>query len=120
MSTDKILSSKADGVGILTFNNPERRNAVSPEMSQAAAEVLEDFPTDKAIRVIVLTGRGRQGVRVRAPTSRSSKPAARRRSSARNGTRKSTRFRELLAQRRQADHRHDPRLLRRRRPGHRA
>ena len=58
MSTDKILSSKADGVGILTFNNPERRNAVSPEMSQAAAEVLEDFTNDKAVRVIVLTGAG--------------------------------------------------------------
>ena len=58
MSTDKILSRKADGVGTLTFNNPERRNAVSPEMQQAAFEVLEDFTADKEVRVIVLTGAG--------------------------------------------------------------
>jgi enoyl-CoA hydratase/carnithine racemase len=58
MSTDKILSHKADGVGTLTFNNPERRNAVSPEMQQAAFEVLEDFTADKAVRVIILTGAG--------------------------------------------------------------
>ena len=51
MSTDKILSHKDGGVGTLTFNNPERRNAVSPEMSQAAAEVMEDFASDKAVRV---------------------------------------------------------------------
>jgi enoyl-CoA hydratase/carnithine racemase len=58
MSSDKILSRKDGGIGTLTFNNPERRNAVSPEMQQAAAEVLEDFATDKAVRVIVLTGAG--------------------------------------------------------------
>jgi enoyl-CoA hydratase/carnithine racemase len=58
MSSDKILSRKDGPVGLLTFNNPERRNAVSPEMSQAATEVLEDFAADNAIRVIVLTGAG--------------------------------------------------------------
>jgi enoyl-CoA hydratase/carnithine racemase len=58
MSSDKILSHKDGGIGTLTFNNPERRNAVSPEMQQAAAEVLEDFAADKAVRVIVLTGAG--------------------------------------------------------------
>ena len=29
-ATDKILSVKEDGIGWLIFNNPERRNAVSP------------------------------------------------------------------------------------------
>ena len=35
--TDKMLSRKEGGVGYLTFNNPERHNAVSLEMWEAAA-----------------------------------------------------------------------------------
>jgi enoyl-CoA hydratase/carnithine racemase len=58
MSSDKILSRKDGAVGYLTFNNPERRNAVSPEMSAAAADVMEDFTADRAVRVIVLHGAG--------------------------------------------------------------
>ena len=39
----KILSTKKNGVGTLTFSNPERLNAMSREMTRAAAEVMEDF-----------------------------------------------------------------------------
>jgi enoyl-CoA hydratase len=56
--TDKMLSRKEGGVGTLIFNNPERLNAVSLEMWEAAAEYLDDFANDKAIRVVVLTGAG--------------------------------------------------------------
>jgi enoyl-CoA hydratase/carnithine racemase len=56
--TDKMLSRKEGGVGYLTFNNPERHNAVSLEMWEAAAGFLEDFKNDKNIRVVVLTGAG--------------------------------------------------------------
>src|SRR5688572_32846877 len=58
MSTDKILSRKNSPIGSLIFNNPEKRNAFSLEMSVAAADVLEDFAADDAIRVIVLSGAG--------------------------------------------------------------
>jgi len=58
MADEKILAEKKGAVGTLTFNAPEKRNAISPEMSEAAAEVLEDFSADDAIRVIVLTGAG--------------------------------------------------------------
>lgn len=58
MSSNKILSRKDGPIGFLTFNNPEKRNAVSPDMSLAGAEVLEDFAADNAIRVIVLSGAG--------------------------------------------------------------
>jgi enoyl-CoA hydratase/carnithine racemase len=58
MSTDQILSSKSNGIGTLTFNNPERRNAISLDMSLAAADVMDDFAADPAVRVIVLTGAG--------------------------------------------------------------
>ncbi len=58
MSTDKILSRKSGPVGHLVFNNPEKRNAFSLDMSLAAADVMEDFLGDAAIRVIVLSGTG--------------------------------------------------------------
>ena len=56
--TDKMLSRKEGGVGYLIFNNPERHNAVSLEMWEAASHYLEDFRNDSAVRVVVLTGAG--------------------------------------------------------------
>ncbi len=56
--TDKMLSRKEGPVGYLIFNNPERRNAVSLEMWQAAATILDDFLKDEAIHVVVLAGAG--------------------------------------------------------------
>lgn len=57
-TTDKMLSRKDGKVGYLTFNNPERHNAVSLEMWEAAAGYLEDFKADKNIRVVVVGGAG--------------------------------------------------------------
>jgi len=56
--TDKMLSRKEGGVGYVIFNNPERHNAVSLEMWEAASEYLEDFANDKAVRVVVFGGAG--------------------------------------------------------------
>jgi enoyl-CoA hydratase len=56
--TDKMLSRKEGGVGIVTFNNPERHNAVSLDMWEATKRILDDFAADNAIRVVVLTGAG--------------------------------------------------------------
>ena len=56
--TDKMLSRKDGGVGYLIFNNPERHNAVSLEMWEAATAIIADFAADKSIRVAVLTGAG--------------------------------------------------------------
>jgi enoyl-CoA hydratase/carnithine racemase len=56
--TDKMLSRKEGGVGYVTFNNPERHNAVSLEMWEALSGYLADFAADKTIRVVVLTGAG--------------------------------------------------------------
>ncbi len=57
-ATDKMLSRKEGGVGYLTFNNPERHNAVSLDMWEAAEGFLEDFKNDKNIRVVVVSGAG--------------------------------------------------------------
>ena len=58
MSTDKMIATKADGIGWMTFNNPERHNAVSLEMWEAAIAIMEDFNSDDAVRVIVVRGAG--------------------------------------------------------------
>ncbi len=55
---DKMLSRKDGKVGIMTFNNPEKHNAVSLEMWEAAEKILDDFVVDPDVRVIVLTGAG--------------------------------------------------------------
>ncbi len=55
---DKILSSVDGSIGTLTFNNPERHNAMSLDMWRAASAVLDQFEQDPAVRVIVLTGAG--------------------------------------------------------------
>ena len=57
-ATDKILARKEGRVGTLVFNNPERHNAVSLEMWEAASQVLEDFAKDADVRVLVVTGAG--------------------------------------------------------------
>jgi len=56
--TDKMLARKEAGVGIVTFNNPERHNAVSLEMWEATRRILDGFAADNEVRVVVLTGAG--------------------------------------------------------------
>jgi enoyl-CoA hydratase/carnithine racemase len=56
--TSKMLAEKDGAIGRIIFNNPARHNAVSLEMWQAVAQIMEDFETDDAIRVIVLSGAG--------------------------------------------------------------
>jgi len=54
----EILSSTDGAVATLTFNNPERHNAISLEMWRDAGAVLESFMADSAVRVVILTGAG--------------------------------------------------------------
>ena len=56
--SDKMLARKEGRVGTMVFNNPERHNAVSLEMWEAAAKILDDFVADEEIRVVILTGAG--------------------------------------------------------------
>lgn len=58
LKTEKMLARVEDGIGWVTFNHPERRNAVSLEMWQALAEIMTAFEADQAVRVVVLTGAG--------------------------------------------------------------
>lgn len=58
--TDKIIAEKRGRIGWLTFNQPQKRNAVSVDMWEAIPTVLDAFEDDPDIRVIVLQGAGDQ------------------------------------------------------------
>ena len=59
LQTDKLLAHVDEhGIGWLSFNNPERRNAISLEMWQGLGDALEAFTHDDAVRVVVLQGAG--------------------------------------------------------------
>jgi enoyl-CoA hydratase/carnithine racemase len=49
---------RRDHVALVTLNRPEARNAISPEVSQAMAALLDEIEADDALRAVVLTGRG--------------------------------------------------------------
>jgi enoyl-CoA hydratase/carnithine racemase len=54
----KILQSVADGVGVITFNNPEKRNAMSLDMWEGLGHALVELRDDPDVRVVILTGAG--------------------------------------------------------------
>ncbi|MEM7340993.1 MAG: enoyl-CoA hydratase [Actinomycetota bacterium] len=58
LPTPYMLASVVDGVGWMTFNNPERRNAMKLEMNEAIVTILADFAADDAVRVAVMQGAG--------------------------------------------------------------
>jgi len=58
LSTDKMLARKEGHIGWMTFNNPDRRNAMSLEMWEAVGEIMADFQADENVRVVVMHGAG--------------------------------------------------------------
>jgi enoyl-CoA hydratase len=54
----KMLAAKQDGIGLITFNQPEKRNAMSVEMWAGLGEILDAFAEDSSVRVVILTGAG--------------------------------------------------------------
>jgi enoyl-CoA hydratase len=54
----KILKSVAEGVGVVTFNNPEKRNAMSLDMWEGLGQALTQLRDDPGVRVVILTGAG--------------------------------------------------------------
>jgi enoyl-CoA hydratase len=54
----KILQRIVDGVGVVTFNNPEKRNAMSLEMWEGFGQALIELRDNPEVRVVILTGAG--------------------------------------------------------------
>jgi enoyl-CoA hydratase/carnithine racemase len=67
-----LYEATSTGVAILTFNRPDRLNAWGPDIAAGFYAAIDRAEQDPAIRVIVLTGRGRgfcAGAYLGAPSS---------------------------------------------------
>jgi len=58
MSGSLVETETRGAVAVLTLNDPDRRNALSPEMREALLDTLDPLMADDATRVVVLTGAG--------------------------------------------------------------
>ncbi len=56
---EKLLFELRGPVAVLTFNRPERNNALTPAMRDHYFDLLEQCRDDSAVRAIVLTGAGK-------------------------------------------------------------
>src|SRR5438105_854738 len=54
----KILKGITEGVGVVTFNNPEKRNAMSLDMWEGFGHALTELRDDSEVRVVILVGAG--------------------------------------------------------------
>src|SRR3954462_14829728 len=56
--TEQLLCDVEDGIALVTFNNPTKRNALSAEIRGALPGTLRALQADAEVRVVVLTGAG--------------------------------------------------------------
>ncbi len=54
----KILQSVTDGIGNITFNNPDKRNAMSLDMWEGLGSALIELRDAPDVRVVILVGAG--------------------------------------------------------------
>lgn len=61
MSTEQplVLEQRKDRIAIVTLNEPEARNPLSPDLVRQLTSVLQRLATDDEVRVVVLTGAGK-------------------------------------------------------------
>lgn len=55
-----LLDRPVDGVALITLNRPDRGNGVVPEMAADLIHALNELEADTSIRILVLTGAGKQ------------------------------------------------------------
>lgn len=60
MAYEYLLFEQADGVALLTLNRPEKHNALSQGLLAELRDALDAVEADRAVRVVILTGAGRQ------------------------------------------------------------
>jgi 2-(1,2-epoxy-1,2-dihydrophenyl)acetyl-CoA isomerase len=59
MSYDTIDYSVQDSVATLTFNRPDKRNALTPQMYREILDALTTAEEDDAVRALIITGAGK-------------------------------------------------------------
>lgn len=58
METKMIETSVLGNVGVIKFNNPEKKNAWAASMQKVTEETLESWKNNKDVKAIVITGSG--------------------------------------------------------------
>lgn len=58
LSKEVIFSQKANGIGLITLNRPQVLNALSIDVLQHLASILDRIKTDDAVRAVIITGAG--------------------------------------------------------------
>ena len=53
-----LISEIHDKIAWIVFNNPDRMNAMSKDMWDSSANLLDKYASDSNVRAIVLTGAG--------------------------------------------------------------
>ena len=53
-----LLYEQDEGIGLLTINRPEKMNAISTELTDELAALLDEIEADRDLRVLVITGQG--------------------------------------------------------------
>src|SRR5882762_7310407 len=56
--TDDILFAVSDGIGRVTFNRPQARNAFTFQMYERLAEICQEANENPALKALILTGAG--------------------------------------------------------------
>src|SRR5438874_12352976 len=56
---NELLYSVEEGIATITFNRPERMNALTHDLEQELHRLFDRADADRAVRVIILTGAGR-------------------------------------------------------------
>ena len=56
--TDELLYDIRDGIGHITFNRPQARNALSVALMTELERALADISTDRSVKVVVLAANG--------------------------------------------------------------
>jgi enoyl-CoA hydratase len=56
--SEVVTLERRGNIALVTLNRPEARNAISPEVSQTMAGLLDDIEADDQLRAVVLTGAG--------------------------------------------------------------
>ena len=59
MTYETLLVEKKDGVAVIRFNRPDKRNAMSPQLHRDMTAVLEDLRYDDDAHVLVIAGSGK-------------------------------------------------------------
>ena len=110
----KILQSVSDGVGVITFNNPEKRNAMSLDMWEGLGSALIELRDNPDVRVVILVGAGDKAFVSGADISQFEK-TRHNAAASEEYSRKQRSAARAAGELSEADHRLHPRLLPRRR-----